>query len=657
MGFARHRQGVARATNVLIFLGCMSLPSLTQAAIRTQIPEANTDIRCADSYRVLHWAEKRFGGLAHPEIKSEAFAQKVIATFLDKVDPAHLLLTQSEADSLEKEGLKTWDASLEGRRCQTFTTWLNSHYARAVGRLQIHILDAARETVWPKRLELTKGEIPELPNTDYVGFAKTPEELRARIAKLANDLAAQASPAMLAAYEGNRIRLIFDTLSRMATTSLVDEPFSLIAKTFLGTVDPYSTYFSSEEYEDFSHELAGSTSGIGVRVRRIESGLLIEQVVEDSPAGKSKRLRAGDLITEVDGTSLRHVSESQSRRILKGEEGSRVTLVVSRNHEKPRRVRLRRSSFTFEDAKIETKVLPSDLGPGETVAVFSIPSFYGRPAYSNTLSDEDSARSSAEDLHRSLLNVLTSRKPPSAVVLDLRGNPGGFLEEAITMAGFFLGSKPVVTVVEPSAKRVLRDEDRTRPLYNGPLVVLVDEESASASEVLAGALQDHQRALVIGTSSTFGKGSVQRLFPMRAQWFDPLFDRSGQMNGAVKITTSLFFSPRGKSPSKQGITPDVQFVQSADCKSEKTRSPNKNPGFLVADTQSALDSSESSRLERERGKWIQKIAWVRERSHGRKLCFPTASEKSKATDAELKEAVTVASEWTQTWFSEVATQK
>jgi C-terminal processing protease CtpA/Prc len=148
-----------------------------------------------------------------------------------------------------------------------------------------------------------------------------------------------------------------------------------------------------------------------------------------------------------------------------------------------------------------------------------------------------------------LLRILKSK--PAAVVLDLRGNPGGYLEEAVSMAGFFLGDRAVVAVVEPSIERTLRDFHSV-PLYTGPLVVLVDELSASAAEILAGALKDHQRAVVLGPKRTYGKGSVQRLFHLNAGSVQvPEADR----RGVLKLTTSFFYSPLGQTPANGGVAP------------------------------------------------------------------------------------------------------
>jgi len=368
-------------------------------------------------------------------------------------------------------------------------------------------------------------------------------------------------------------------------------------------------------------DLSGGTSGLGIRVRRVPRGLLIEKILKDSSASHTS-LREGDLIILIDGIRVSTMPTKGSKHLLSGPESTRVKLRIERNGKALPDLTVVRRRFAFEEAKVKHRLVPAPGNSKRMIGVIEIPSFYGRGG-----NDSNHDRSSAEDLTRIVSDLVKTQKEMASLVLDLRGNPGGYLEEAVTMAGLFIGNRAVVGVVENKTRRELRDT-RSVAIYGGPLVVLVDEGSASAAEILAGALRDHQRAIVVGSEHTYGKGSVQKLFHLDDEAM--LISAKTKLGaGVVKLTTSIFYSPLGHSPANGGIKSHITLpvmTSGLDSVAEGTSAgsvPEEMP-FVEAD---------ALREIRERqGAFDSTLAALREKSALRMKREKAAAENSVEID-------------------------
>ncbi|QCX33441.1 PDZ domain-containing protein [Caloramator sp. E03] len=279
--------------------------------------------------------------------------------------------------------------------------------------------------------------------------------------------------------------------------------------------DPYSVYFSNNEYKNFVNSVDMKFSGIGVRFEVISEGVRVVSVLKGSGA-EDAGLKEGDIIIEADGKSLVGLSEDKIPLYLRGDEGTTV------------KVKVKRGSATL-DFTITRKLIQTPTVEGEIInnhtAYIKISSF-----------GEDTA-----DKFGSILDDL-NKKSPSNYIIDLRDNPGGFLDAALNIAGYFIGNNTVVKV---------RDRDGDEAEYKGythrtkidkPVIFLTNENSASASEVLTGAIKDYGAAYIIG-NRTFGKGLVQTMFSLSDGSY-------------IKLTVLKFFSPKGNEINKVGITPD-----------------------------------------------------------------------------------------------------
>lgn len=537
-------------------------------------------ISCESAYQIAEWSWKSTPSEKTSALTDAAFGRKVMARYLELVDPNKVLFLQSEVDSYLDQAGARWESFVTEHQCVGYEQWLAAEYPKAKARFEKIFFALPLEKHLPANLPMHGNEEKGYPT--FHTYAKDEAEIKSRAAKFATAIGDAAGKTQLTGFRGD-VRALMAFVMPMAVYPLsVPAPVHLLARASVGAIDPFSDYFSDDEYADFYRDLTGGTSGIGVRVREMPTGLLVLKVAPGTPAAASKQLHPGDLITHADGVALSALQGAKHRYALEGAEGTPVELTVAQADGKsPRKVQLVRKAFAFEDTRIESRMVSLRSRPGRKMAVISIPSFYGRGGESLV-----GERSSAEDLETELSKVLKS--DPSVIVLDLRGNPGGYLEEAVAMAGLFIGGKPVVTVVDPITTRVQRDRSHAIA-YHGPLVVLVDENSASASEILAGALKDYQRAVIIGTPTTYGKGSVQRLFYLKSGLI--ALDPQDQV-GVLKLTTSFFYSPLGKSPADGGVRAHIVLQKPKSTEPHRKQAVPKQSPFVDGSTLSDIQLRE-----------------------------------------------------------------
>jgi carboxyl-terminal processing protease len=318
--------------------------------------------------------------------------------------------------------------------------------------------------------------------------------------------------------------------------------------------DPHSNYFGAREEEAFNMSMTLSFVGIGAVLTSEDGYAVITEVKPGSPAEKSKVIKAGDKIVAVaqDKQAPVDVIDEKLQNVvekIRGPKGSKVTLTIiptGADSSTRKAVTIVRDVIPLEDqeAKAKLVLLPDSAGRTNRIGIIDLPAFY-----SGAIGGNGATKSPTADVAK-LLKKLMAEKV-DGVVLDLRRNGGGSLEECVSLTGLFIKEGPVVQVVNSLGQhRVLADDD-SDVLYDGPLVVLTSRLSASASEILAGALQDYGRAIVVGDSSTHGKGTVQNL-----QALDPYYRGPGKP-GQVKVTISKFFRPSGSSTQLKGVVPDI----------------------------------------------------------------------------------------------------
>ena len=287
----------------------------------------------------------------------------------------------------------------------------------------------------------------------------------------------------------------------------------------LQALDPHSSYMNEEVYKEMQIDTSGSFGGLGIEITTDKGFIKIVSPIDDTPAQKAG-VQAGDYITHLDGTSVVDMTLKEAIDVMRGEVGEPITITIVRGTEKPFDIEIKRDIIKVQSVK--HRVI-------NNVGVLRISTFNEQTTVG---------------LKKSIEELEGSENPPIGYVLDLRNNPGGLLNESVTVTDVFLEKGEIVSIRGREKKDVQVFSAKKGDMINGkPLIILINEGSASASEIVAGALQDHDRAVVMGIKS-FGKGSVQTIVPIDS--------------GAVRLTIAKYYTPSGDSIQAVGIIPDVE---------------------------------------------------------------------------------------------------
>lgn len=340
-----------------------------------------------------------------------------------------------------------------------------------------------------------------------------------------------------------------------------------LAEIYLGCIarlyDPHSTYFSAETFEDFGIQMKLQLVGIGALLGVEDDNCYVKEIVPGGPADLGRELKPNDRIisvaqtgaepVEVIGMKLRKVVD-----MIRGQKNTQVRMIVQPADATDPSVRkeiiITRDVVKLNSARAHAAIfqVPSASGTTSPLGVISLPAFYG-PADEGDTDATAEKTGATKDIAR-LIDQLKAAGI-TGLVLDLRRNGGGYLTEAIDLAGLFIKRGPIVQVKDYSGAIQVDSDKAPGIAYDGPLAVLVDRFSASASEIVAGALQNYGRAIVIGDTSTHGKGTVQTVMEMKN--ISRLLASSPAKTGAAKITIQKFYLPGGASTQLKGVVPDI----------------------------------------------------------------------------------------------------
>ena len=346
-----------------------------------------------------------------------------------------------------------------------------------------------------------------------------------------------------------------------------EDVFQSFLNAYAASIDPHTDYMTPRSAENFNMQISNSLEGIGAVLFKQDDVILIREIVPGGPAARSGKLKPGDRIVGVGQNASGEMKDVIGWRtddavdLIRGAANTQVRLDIvpaeAPLDSKPARVLLTRAKVRLEDAraKAETIVVPAANGePVRRIGVIKLPGFY-QDIDARRRRDSDYA-SATRDVARMLAQFRAQKM--DGVVLDLRGNGGGSLSEAIELTGLFIDKGPVVQVRESGGRISVEDDRDAGVAWDGPLAVLINLGSASASEIVAGAIQDYGRGLIIGETS-FGKGTVQNMVDLD-RWPANEEARFGQ----VKLTIAQFFRPGGSSTQNKGVVPDVAFPTSVD---------------------------------------------------------------------------------------------
>jgi C-terminal peptidase (prc) len=387
--------------------------------------------------------------------------------------------------------------------------------------------EAAADELWEKRLKFEL--LQELLNN------KPLDEARAKVAKRYERLLRNLDD-----FEANDVAEVFLTA---------------IANLY----DPHSSYFSPDTYEDFGINMRLQLFGIGALLGIEDDLCVLKEIIPGGPADLSRQLKPNDKILAVaqDNGEFVEIVGMKLRRIvqmIRGEKGTKVRLLVqpadAADAAMRQEITLVRDLINLDSARAHAAVfqVPDAKGEVRPYGVVTLPTFYGRER--EGAKDQNSASADIAELIKRL-----KAEKIEGLVLDLRRNGGGLLSEAVALTGLFIPTGPVVQIRNYAGEVKIDEDTDPSVAYSGPLVVLTDRFSASASEIVAGALQNYGRAIVVGDSSTHGKGTVQTVIEMDR--VIPPRIRGRAATGATKVTVQKFYLPNGASTQLKGVVPDI----------------------------------------------------------------------------------------------------
>ena len=323
--------------------------------------------------------------------------------------------------------------------------------------------------------------------------------------------------------------------------------FSVYINSFVSQYDPNTSYLDPESKERFDVDMSGNYAGIGARLQKKIDKVEITEVISGGPAWRDNILEKGDAILKVrqdnedEPVGILNMRLTEAVKLIKGKKGTKVHLTIKKVDGSISEVTVKRDIVLLEETYIKSSIVEKD---NNNFGIINIPKFY-------IDFDNQSNRDAAKDLRSEIERL--KEQSIKGLVIDLRNNGGGSLKTVVDMAGMFIKNGPVVQVkYADKEKQVLSDRDRSI-IWKGPLVILVNEGSASASEILAAAMQDYKRAIVIGGNQTWGKGTVQNVFPLNRMVRG---NTNGDL-GALRYTTQKYYRINGGSVQLEGVKSDI----------------------------------------------------------------------------------------------------
>ena len=468
---------------------------------------------------------------------NDELRQRVVDSYLKRLDPSRSLYLASEAKSLESrlrgviQDLREGDCgSLEAIHADQVVRYEKlEQFVRALLESPSYELDTEavliidpEQRAWPPTPEARDELVTKLVHFQMSNYLGSEMEL------------AEAKQRLIHRYELS---------TKRARERSKEDLYASYLDAFATALDPHSNYFSNDAAEDFQISMDLSLEGIGVALSSRDGYSIVEKVIPGGAADKLATLQPNDKIIAVgqeegEPVDIIDMDLRDVVRLIRGKRGTKVNLTVLRQGETTERFRVAivRDKINLEEQAAKLRFEEREIeGKKQKLAVLELPSFYG--------GRDPGERQSSRDVEK-LLEQAREQKA-DGLLLDLSRNGGGLLENSVEIAGFFLNGGGVVAVKDTFSKvQVLHDRD-PEVAWTGPLVVLTSRVSASASEIVAGALKDYQRAVVVGDDHTFGKGTVQSMVPLQ------------EGLGALKVTTALFFRPGGLSTQHAGVPSDV----------------------------------------------------------------------------------------------------
>jgi carboxyl-terminal processing protease len=504
-----------------------------------------------------------------PKKIDDKFSKEVLGKYEDALDPDKYIFYQKDIDDFKKYESKI-DDEIHGTPLESFYTISKTYLARIdeVSRFYKEILskafdfskdetlqldgdkrtfpksEAERDDYSRKRLKyLVMGRFIDLQDEREKHKAAKDSVYKSSVYKADSTLEREAREIV-----SRQMDRYFLTLKNHNTS---DDMFSDFVNAITGSMDPHTTYFAPVDKRSFDELLSGTFFGIGAQLKEDDGKIKIASLITGGPAWKSGDIQPEDEIVKiaqgagapVDVTGF---AVTDAVKLIRGEQkGSEVRLTLKKADGSTKVVPIIRDKISLDDTFAKSAIVNEG---AHKIGYIYLPEFYAD-------FDDPAARRSATDVAKEIEKLKSENI--DGIVIDLRGNGGGSLNDVVDMAGLFIKDGPICQVKGRDEKaNILNDRDK-EVLYTGPLAVMVDELSASASEIFAAAIQDYHRGIIIGSSSTYGKGTVQRSISLDPQAENALFNKPAEGLGDIKLTFRKFYRINGDATQLHGVVPDI----------------------------------------------------------------------------------------------------
>lgn len=565
---------------------------------------------------------------------SPKILQRSFNMYIERFDPQKIYLLKAEVQKISNPSSKFLKEALEDFKDEDYGNYevMNNLFRNAIERSR-----SLRKEVYENfNTILEQVDDSSFSPTKQDGYAASREALKERVSSsfalytytqvIINKTPIDEKKDKVVALYERRLRSVEDDfLADQGLEGFSNKESYLehhttlnILKSFAKSLDSHTSYFSPQEAYNMKMQLEKGFQGIGVVLQEGLEGVLIRKIVPNGPAADSKAIESGDFIISVDGTNIENTAFDRVLELIRGKGGSGVNLTIRRfgkESENPSKnefdVQLQRRMIVMDDSRVD--VYQEPYGDG-LVGVLTLHSFY----------EGKNGISSEKDL-RNAISKLKSQGKIKGLVLDLRNNSGGFLSQAVKVAGLFMSNGVVaISKYGNGSTRYFRDLDGYS-VYDGPLVVLTSKASASAAEIVSQALQDYGRAVVVGDSRTYGKGSIQHQTVTRAD--------AGMF---YKVTVGRYYTASGKSTQIKGVLADI--IVPSNYHNEKVGEEFlKYP--LEKDSISPAFKDPLSDINQEFKEWFEKyyIPTLQKKTNFWELTLPKLQENSKQRIKKVKE--------------------
>ncbi len=508
----------------------------------------------------------------NPKPINDAYSQEVYTHYFDMVDPSKRFFLKSDMDEFEKHKTKLDDYLNQGNLL-FYKTTIDRLYQRVdeIDKMTQDIfskpinLDEEEEMILEPKSKTSPENQKELYNEwkKYIKYnillemetlnSKEEAQKEKKDSVQKNGLKDTIKLEILT-QEQKRIKatdevkdLVSDTFRRFKKRNKMDW-FTVYMNAYTEVFDPHTNYYSPKNKEEFDMQFKGKVIGIGAIIQEKKGYLYLGPLTIGAPAWKSKQLTEGDKILKVrskpkdDAVNVVGMLSDEAVRLIRGEKGTPVTLTVQKKDGTVRDVTMIREEVAIEDTFARSIVV--DAPNGKKYGFINLPSF-------NTDFEDAKGRNASDDIKNEIIKL--KKQNISGIILDLRNNGGGSLTEVGDIMSLFMNEGPYVQVKDGNGKVQTYKSKGNSPIWTGPLLIMQNELSASASEILAGEMQDYGRAVIFGSPQSFGKGTVQTFVDLNR------FLNTNEDFGSLKLTIQKFYRITGESTQRKGIESDIQM--------------------------------------------------------------------------------------------------